>query len=474
MQCTFSRTIFYGAETDTRPRPFKEGTGIVGTEGKKRVEVKSAMAGPFANLYLNGHGKQLLGTTMSLILKELREYIHLPDPTPLYCTLAAVVANKFSGQGLPAFSFMLLGPAGCGGTLMTELLLKTKGVHSVSKFSAESMLSGTPMKEMKKTGSKGGLLKLWGDGDTVVIKDFTTVLSMRPDAKMEALGVLRDVSDGHYERGVGSDGGKLLKWAGKIGIVSKCTLEFDKHYSAITTMGDRFLYYRYPMDTKDADKYASYKAIEVLGWDMDHARELVAVAIEEAVAKQGEVEVKRGRANAIIMIAKMCARARADVTRDRFNKEIMSVGQPERSMRLSKALTLMYLALRALGLGEEITWGVVKEVGLSTMPEGRGMVVRDMMRALMPKAVGGEGKGYVTIEDLTERYGFGRGNMVRMAVEDLMVHGVVERLGVEGKEERERGKKEKGGGGGDGRGRSKVKYGFTETAKEWWMKGWVE
>ena len=405
------------------------------------------------------HHHAQVSPTMSLVLNELRDHIHIPDPTPLYCTLAAAVANKLDG---PAFSFMLIGPPGCGGTLMTELLLKIKGVHSVSKLSAESLLSGTPIKEMKKIeGARGGLLKMWKPGDIMLIKDFTAILSMRPDSKAETLGALRDISDGHYERGVGSDGGKLLSWNGKLGIISKCTPEFDKHYAAITAMGDRFLYYRYPEDKHDEEKYASLKAVEELRWDMSHAQELVAALIEE-VLEDGlaeEVEVKRGRAEAIVMIAKMCSRARAGVTRDRFNKEIMGVDAPEKPMRLSKALTLMYKSLRGIGLGDKLAWQVVKDVGLSTMPESRGMVIRDTMHWVSPVTMGGKGLGWVTVEDLKERYGYGRDNMVRMAVEDLMVHGVLVKYGIEEK---------------NGKGRPKVRYRFSEEALEWWKKGWVE
>lgn len=412
-----------------------------------------------AILQFNNHARSQISPTMSLVLSELREHIHLPDPTPLYCILAAAVANRMEG---PAFSFMLLGPAGCGGTLMTELLLRMKGVHSVSKLSAESLLSGTPIKEMKKIeGARGGLLKMWKPGDIMLIKDFTAILTMRPDAKAETLGALRDISDGHYERGVGSDGGKLLSWHGKLGIISKCTPEFDKHYAAITAMGDRFLYYRYPEDVNDTEKYASLKAIEELRWDMGHAQELVAALIEETVDEglAEDVEIKRGRAEAIVMIAKMCSRARAGVTRDRFNKEIMSVDAPEKPMRLSKALTLMYKSLRGIGLGDKLAWSVVKAVGLSTMPENRGMVIRDTIKCLSPVTMGGKGESWVTVEDLKERYGYGRDNMVRTAVEDLMVHGVLRKYGIEEK---------------NGKGRPKVRYRFSEEALEWWKKGWVE
>ena len=42
------------------------------------------------------------------------------------------------------------------------------------------------------------------------LKDFTSILTMRPDAKAEILGALREIYDGHYIRRLGSDGGREL------------------------------------------------------------------------------------------------------------------------------------------------------------------------------------------------------------------------------------------------------------------------
>ena len=49
--------------------------------------------------------------------------------------------------------------------------------------------------------------------------------------------------------------------------------------------------------------------------------------------------------------------------------------------------------------------------------------------------------------------------MVRTAVEDLMVHGVLKKYGIEEK---------------NGKGRPRVRYRFSDEALEWWKKGWVE
>ena len=80
------------------------------------------------------------------------------------------------------------------------------------------LLSGTPQKQ-RANGNKGGLLRQIGKFGIVVLKDFGSILAMRPDAKSEILGALREIYDGHWTRVVGSDGGRSLFWQGKLGVL---------------------------------------------------------------------------------------------------------------------------------------------------------------------------------------------------------------------------------------------------------------
>ena len=65
-------------------------------------------------------------------------------------------------------------------------------------------------------------------------KDFTSTLTMRPENKSEVLSALRAIYDGKWTRFVGTDGGKPLHWAGKLGLVFGCTGAIDTQHSAAT------------------------------------------------------------------------------------------------------------------------------------------------------------------------------------------------------------------------------------------------
>src|SRR5262249_28279419 len=93
---------------------------------------------------------------------------------------------------------------------------------------------------------RGGLLREIGEFGIILLKDFGSILSMRPDAKAEVLGALREVYDGEWTRRVGTEGGLQLYWKGKAGLVFGCTPVIDSHHSVIGAMGERFLLGRLP------------------------------------------------------------------------------------------------------------------------------------------------------------------------------------------------------------------------------------
>jgi hypothetical protein len=95
-----------------------------------------------------------------------------------------------------------------------------------------------------------------GEFGILLCKDFTSVLSQNRDTAKQAMAALREVYDGSWDRPVGTDGGRVLSWSGKCGLVGGVTPSFDR-YSVITnSLGDRFLLLRLP-DVPAAQQTAS-------------------------------------------------------------------------------------------------------------------------------------------------------------------------------------------------------------------------
>jgi hypothetical protein len=76
----------------------------------------------------------------------------------------------------------------------------------------------------------------------VLIKDFTSILSMRHENREEIISQLREAYDGQYSKMFGT--GKQFNWKGKFGLLAASTPYYDSCYGVIGSMGDRFLLYR--------------------------------------------------------------------------------------------------------------------------------------------------------------------------------------------------------------------------------------
>jgi hypothetical protein len=114
------------------------------------------------------------------------------DLDAIHATLAVAAVNRLDGD--PAWLLIVGGP----GNAKTETVsaLSTSGAHVVSTIASEgALLSGTNMGE-RSSDATGGLLRVIGDSGVLVLKDFTSILSLPPSARPSVLAALREIYDG--------------------------------------------------------------------------------------------------------------------------------------------------------------------------------------------------------------------------------------------------------------------------------------
>jgi len=153
----------------------------------------------------------------------------MPDPGHLYVVLAAAVANLADGD--PVW-LLLVGPPSAGKTEVVSPLVRMPWAHSAATLTEAALLSGTPKREVHAS-AKGGLLREVGDFGILVMKDFTSLLAQNRDTQAQVLAALREVFDGSWTRHVGTDGGRILEWKGKLGLIAGCTPTIDQHHAVI-------------------------------------------------------------------------------------------------------------------------------------------------------------------------------------------------------------------------------------------------
>jgi len=129
------------------------------------------------------------------------------DLDAIYLTLAAAAIARHDGD--PLWVLVVAG-SGAGKTESTVTpLAGCEGVHEVSTISSEgALLSGTVAKDRAEDAT-GGLLRQVGENGIVLIKDFTSILSLAPSVRPQVLGKdvrATDAEDRHRRGGGGCAG----------------------------------------------------------------------------------------------------------------------------------------------------------------------------------------------------------------------------------------------------------------------------
>ena len=223
-------------------------------------------------------------------------------------------------------------------------------IHFLSNLTPATLISGILPKGKNEDPSL--IYKI--DGKTLVLKDFGTILSMRSESQGEILAQLREIYDGQYNKAFGN--GKVVDWKGKVGLIGACTPAFDRHYSVIGSLGDRFILYR----TTATDKtFSGLQAQKIVGHE-EEMREEIRGAAHNFIGQFSEMpdihmKTEQDIKEMIVALACFCAYARCPVERN-FHHEIEYLPMPEGTPRLVKQfMQILLLKLHA----EYMTIGLI-------------------------------------------------------------------------------------------------------------------
>jgi hypothetical protein len=355
------------------------------------------------------NGPTLAPWTLAQTLALFDEWLLLSDNTPILAVLGTVAANYLPGD--PVW-LGLIGPPSSGKTEILNSTALLPRVVQAGTLTAAALLSGTPRKQHDK-GAKGGLLQQIGDFGIIALKDFGSILSMRPDTKAETLAALREIYDGRWTRLLGTDGGKQLHWEGKLGLIFGATGVIDAHYSVLATMGDRFLLNRLALVQDGQFEHALKHAGSANG---RMRRELAEAVGHLFAGRRSEARpISKEETASLNKTISLMVRLRAPVERDRHSREVEAIYGAEGTARVGMMLVQLLAGLDVLGVERKQALALVESVAMDSVPP-----IRRGAYEIVEKY------SDVDTADVALSLGLPT-NTVRRALEDLAAYRLVER-----------------------------------------------
>lgn len=373
-----------------------------------------------------------------MLAGRVQDYLYFPTVDPLYLILGVIAGNMLKGSPI---WLVLIGAPSSGRTVVLETLAnltpkraREPGVHIIGALKGPAaLLSATSVNERSKDAT-GGLLQYIGPRGVIVMKDFTSMLAMSREALSESIGALREVYDGRYSRPVGTDGGRHLEWRGRLGFLAACTPAIDRHTQEIGDLGERWVYYRY----LETDGYG--ETIKALGVrDPDAMMEDLRAHVEnfldaiELEWNEDRRDLDSFERNKLYAMASVICAARSGVPRDPYQgNEVVDIAVKEAPPRMAQELGQLYLGLERIGLEPNEAWRLVGKVALDSVRQLRMATILALHGSPLP----------MRVKELRMVLKCGQRTM-EMLVDDLFIHGLVEKTGkvVESRDGSERAEK---------------------------------
>lgn len=305
--------------------------------------------------------------TLDDIIQAFKKYLFFTDDSAIKISLATVVANFMKGD--PVW-LMVVAPPSVGKTEIVEPIGGLWEARIISTITEAGLLPATPARDRSKTANDG-LLRELGDFGILILKDFGSILSMNMESRAPVLAALREIYDGHWSRIVGTDGGRVIEWSGKIGVIAATTDSIDRHHGVMATLGERFVFYR--ISTREEEERADF-ALQSIGNETDlrsEAMKKVRGLIDNLDIKDKQVKLSAAERKRINALARFTAHCRSPSGRDPRTHEMIMKPGTEGPTRLAKIFALLYTALQILKIPSAESWRLLQRMANNSMPKIR-------------------------------------------------------------------------------------------------------
>lgn len=328
----------------------------------------------------NGNSPSKWKTPPSLdeVMGVFKKWLHLESVDAIKIMLACVVSQSMDGP--PVWVF-LVGPPGSAKTAILASLNTFSKIYSTSSLTVHALISGANWKESMDPSL---IPKL--NGKIMVVKDFTSILSMRDTEKEEIFGILRDAYDGKCGKVFGN--GVERNYVSRFTVLAAVTPRIYDMSSQHTALGERFLKYAVGDNLKHtAEKDIISRAIQNINSEAkmnEEFQDAVSAFLDRSVRLNAVPTIADSIEKQIIALAMFGARLRGSVSRDTYRNEIMtSRPSAEIGSRLGIQLAKLAKSLAMVQGRKAVNADdvrLLKKVTLDTIPQRNEDLFRHMLR----------------------------------------------------------------------------------------------
>jgi hypothetical protein len=389
------------------------------------------------------------------VKKTTAKWLSLEDHTLIDVACGAFIANQLSTD--PVW-LLIIGAPSTAKTEILSALGKNDGALLISGFTKSTLVSGFPKKKNMPEPSLVARLH----GKVLVVKEFSSILSMYSEEQQQVLSQLREIFDGHLHREFGN--GKTVDFEGKAGLIGAVTPAYDKHHGVIGSLGDRFILYRHHNSKPEE---AGLKSLRCQFGEEKKMRAELADAFIKFLSQfrpMPDVSFKDNLEmdKKIVSLATFCAHGRCAVERNRFDRTVEYIPEPEGPPRLAKQLKSIGAGIAlAYGKGEidQEVYTILRKIGLDLLESRRALILKHLWHEKITEFV-----GWQTTREIADAVEL-PSTSAKLILENLQLTGLLNRrLKLSGAKDDEDT---------EGRGRKPYEWQIRQAAENWIMASQV-
>lgn len=315
----------------------------------------------------------LTGTGMQheAVYKGYKKWLLMKSTEALDILYGAIFANRLDGD--PLWIFLVAPPGG----MKTELLMSVSNapkIYTTTSLTPHALISGA---NFAGGGDPSLIPKL--NNKVLIIKDFTTILSLNSLAREEIFGVLRDIYDGRTEKQFGN--GIVRRYESRFGIIAGVTPIIETVNISNMSLGERFIKYKIKQ-VDNSGRESIKQALLNLKQNSLMRQQLLEIGTAaldrevDFIPDLGDEIMER-----IVSLAQFIARLRGVVSRERYTGTVNFKPMSEIGTRIAKQLCKLAMGI-AIFKGDhdisEATYDTIVNVGKDTIPDRVEEIVKQL------------------------------------------------------------------------------------------------